>query len=88
MGFTVNFSTAIIVLIAKSGLPVPTTHVAMSGVMGISLARGVEAVNFSIINKIMLYWILCRGIVDPNIGKVEGAGNSILKGDGYADTIF
>ena len=26
--------------------------------MGIGLARGVEAVNFGIIYKIMLYWVL------------------------------
>ncbi|MGB6012785.1 MAG: inorganic phosphate transporter, partial [Desulfobacterales bacterium] len=33
-------------------------HAAVGGVLGIGLARGVEAVNFSIVYKIMLYWIL------------------------------
>jgi PiT family inorganic phosphate transporter len=58
-GFAVNFATATTVLIAsKMGLPVSTTHAAVGGVMGIGFARGVEAVNFSIVYKIMLYWIL------------------------------
>ncbi|MGD9083729.1 MAG: inorganic phosphate transporter [Desulfobacterales bacterium] len=58
-GFSVDFAAATTVMVAsKMGLPVSTTHAAVGGVMGVGLARGIEAVNFRIIFKIILYWVL------------------------------
>ena len=58
-GFSVDFAAATTVMVAsKLGLPVSTTHAAVGGVMGVGLAQGIEAVNFRIIFKIILYWVL------------------------------
>jgi len=58
-GFSVDFAAATTVLIAsKLGLPVSTTHAAVGGVMGVGIARGIEAVNFRIIFQIIVYWVL------------------------------
>jgi PiT family inorganic phosphate transporter len=58
-GFSVEFAAATTVLVAsKMGLPVSTTHAAVGGILGVGLARGMEAVNFGIVFKIMLYWVL------------------------------
>ncbi|MGD8492661.1 MAG: inorganic phosphate transporter [Desulfobacterales bacterium] len=58
-GFSVDFAAATTVMVAsKMGLPVSTTHAAVGGVMGVGLARGIDAVNFRIIFEIILYWVL------------------------------
>ncbi|MBE9551704.1 MAG: inorganic phosphate transporter [Proteobacteria bacterium] len=58
-GFAVDFGAATTVLIAsKLGLPVSTTHAAVGSVIGVGLAKGIEAVNFRIVFKIVLYWII------------------------------
>ena len=58
-GFAVDFGTATCVLIAsKLGLPVSTTHAAVGAVVGVGLARGVDAVDFRVVWKICLYWVI------------------------------
>jgi PiT family inorganic phosphate transporter len=58
-GFAVDFGTATCVLVAsKLGLPVSTTHAAVGAVVGVGVARGLSAVDFRIVSKICLYWVI------------------------------
>jgi PiT family inorganic phosphate transporter len=58
-GFAVDFATATCVLVAsKLGLPVSTTHAAVGAVVGVGLAGGVDAVDFRVVGKICVYWVI------------------------------
>ncbi len=58
-GFSITFSAATSVIIAsKMGLPVSTTHAVVGAVVGIGLARGLEAVDFRVLNRIFLAWVV------------------------------
>ncbi|MDL2285474.1 inorganic phosphate transporter [Desulfovibrio sp. OttesenSCG-928-F07] len=58
-GFAVAFGSATTVLLASNlGMPVSTTHASVGSVVGVGLARGFGAVDFRILAKIVLYWVL------------------------------
>ena len=58
-GFSIDFGAATSVLIAsKLGMPVSTTHAVVGAVVGVGLARGLEAIDLRIIKKIIITWIV------------------------------
>ena len=58
-GFSVEFAAATTVLVAsKLGLPISTSHTVVGAVIGVGLARGLEAVDITVIKKIIASWIL------------------------------
>ena len=58
-GFSVDFGAATTVLVAsKLGMPISTSHTVVGAVIGVGLARGLEAVNLNVIKKIVASWLL------------------------------
>lgn len=58
-GFSVDFSIASTVLLAsRMGLPVSSTTVAVGAVTGVGLAHGREHVQFKVLAKIVMMWVL------------------------------
>lgn len=58
-GFSAQFGAATTVLIASQlGMPISTTHTIVGAVIGVGLARGIQALNLRVIRNIVSSWIL------------------------------
>lgn len=58
-GFSIDFAGATSVLLAaKLGMPVSTTHAVIGAVVGVGFARGLEAVDLRIVKKIVISWLI------------------------------
>jgi len=57
--FCVNFAATIVVLIAtRAGIPVSTTHASVGAVLGVGIANGLREVDWKVMGKVFLSWIL------------------------------
>ncbi|MEY1660935.1 inorganic phosphate transporter [Isoalcanivorax beigongshangi] len=69
-GFAAELGAASTVVIASGiGLPISTTHALVGAVLGVGMARGISALNLSVISTIFTSWI---------VTLPAGAGLSIL----------
>jgi phosphate/sulfate permease len=58
-GFTAEFGAALTILVAsRLGMPISTTHTLVGAVIGVGLARGIEALDLSTTRDIVLSWIV------------------------------
>jgi PiT family inorganic phosphate transporter len=58
-GFAAELAAASTVVLASgTGLPISTTHTLVGAVLGVGLARGIGALNMSVIRSIFLSWLV------------------------------
>jgi PiT family inorganic phosphate transporter len=58
-GYCATIAAAGVVVIASGfGLPVSTTHIAVGGVMGVGLARGIGALDLRVLGGIVVSWFV------------------------------
>lgn len=71
--FCVNFASTIVVLIAtRAGIPVSTTHASVGAVVGVGMANGVRKVDWKLMGKVFLSWILTLPIVGITAAGIFG----------------
>jgi len=57
-GFAAEFAAATVVLgFSKAGMPVSTTHTLVGSVIGVGMARGIDALDMRVVNKIFMSWV-------------------------------
>jgi PiT family inorganic phosphate transporter len=58
-GFAAELAAAsTVVLASATGLPISTTHTLVGAVLGVGLARGVEALNLRVVGAIIASWVV------------------------------
>ena len=69
-GFAAELAAATTVVLASgTGLPISTTHTLVGAVLGVGLARGLSAIDLSVVGRIVISWVITLPV---------GAGLSIL----------
>ena len=58
-GFVAQLSTASTVVFASgTGLPISTTQTLVGAIMGVGIARGIAALNLSVLRNIIVSWVV------------------------------
>ncbi|MFT4994522.1 MAG: PiT family inorganic phosphate transporter [Paraglaciecola sp.] len=69
-GFAAELAAACTVVIASgTGLPISTTQTLVGGVLGVGMARGIAAINMTVVRNIVISWV---------VTLPAGAGLSII----------
>ena len=58
-GFAATLAAATTVVLASgTGLPISTTHALVGAVLGVGMARGISAINASVVSRIIMSWVI------------------------------
>lgn len=58
-GFAAELAAATTIVIASgTGIPVSTTHTLVGAVLGVGLARGIEAIDLRVVGRIFVSWVI------------------------------
>ncbi len=58
-GFAAELAAATTIVIASgTGIPISTTHTLVGAVLGVGLARGIEAIDLTVVARIFVSWIV------------------------------
>ena len=58
-GFAAELAAATTIVVASgTGMPVSTTHTLVGAVLGVGMARGIEAIDLRVVTKIFISWVV------------------------------
>jgi len=58
-GFAAELAAATTIVIASgTGMPISTTHTLVGAVLGVGLARGIEAIDLRVVARILVSWVV------------------------------
>lgn len=58
-GFAAELAAAMTIVVASgTGMPISTTHTLVGAVLGVGLARGISAIDLSVVRRIFMSWLI------------------------------
>jgi PiT family inorganic phosphate transporter len=58
-GFAAELAAATTIVIASgTGIPISTTHTLVGAVLGVGIARGIEAIDLRVVGRIFVSWVI------------------------------
>ncbi len=58
-GFAAELAAATTIVIASgTGMPISTTHTLVGAVLGVGMARGIEAIDLRVVGRILVSWVI------------------------------
>jgi PiT family inorganic phosphate transporter len=58
-GFAAELAAATTIVIASgTGMPISTTHTLVGAVLGVGIARGIEAIDLRVVGRILVSWVV------------------------------
>jgi len=58
-GFAAEIAAATTIVIASgTGMPISTTHTLVGAVLGVGMARGIDAIDLRVVSRIMVSWVV------------------------------
>jgi PiT family inorganic phosphate transporter len=58
-GFAAELAAASTIVIASgTGIPISTTHTLVGAVLGVGMARGIEAIDLRVVGRIFISWLV------------------------------
>ncbi len=58
-GFAAELAAATTIVIASgTGIPISTTHTLVGAVLGVGMARGIEAIDLRVVVRILVSWVV------------------------------
>jgi len=58
-GFAAELAAATTIVIASgTGIPISTTHTLVGAVLGVGMARGIEAIDLRVVARILVSWVV------------------------------
>jgi len=58
-GFAAELAAATTIVIASgTGIPISTTHTLVGAVLGVGMARGIEAIDLKVVRRIFISWVI------------------------------